>query len=79
MRHPSLEGDPRKLLEELHCGTNYISISTAFETGIGRRCIDHLAAIQQQTPTPTAPGLAPGWCPTGNLFSKNPNLVWKAA
>ena len=78
IRHPSLEGDPRILLQELNHKTSHISISTAFETGIGRRCVNHLAALQQRTPTPTAPGLAPSWCPKGNLFSKNPLSVWEA-
>ncbi len=39
----------------------------------------HLAALQQQGPTPTAPGMAPGWCPNSQLFSSNPELVWDAA
>ena len=54
-------------------------ISTSFETGIGLRWIHHLAMIQQQGPTPAAPGLAPGWCPNDLLFSLDPNLVWEAA
>ena len=78
IRHPSIEGDPRLLLKELQLGANHISISTAFETGIGRRCINHLAALQQRTPTPTSPGLAPGWRPKGNLFSDNSISVWEA-
>ena len=79
IRHPALEGDPRILMKELHQTISHISISTAFETGIGRRCINHLAALQQKTINPTAPGLAPGWCPNGNLFSNNPISVWNAA
>ena len=78
IRRPSLEGDPRLLLKELQCGISHICISTAFETGIGRRCINHLAAMQQKTVTPTAPGLAPGWRPKESLFNNNPNSVWEA-
>lgn len=79
IRRPALEGDPRILLEELLQGKSHIAISTFFETGIGRRWIDHLAALQQQSPTPTAPGLAPGWCPHSLLFSDNPRIVWETA
>ncbi len=79
IRRPLLEGDPRFLLAELKQGIGYKMISTAFETGIGRRWINHLSALQQIGPTPTAPGLAPGWCPHGPLFSLNPEIVWNAA
>ena len=54
-------------------------LSTALETGIGRRWVDHLAALQAAGPTPTAPGLAPGWRPRGPLFSGDPAVVWEAA
>ena len=30
-------------------------------------------------PTLMIPGLAPGWCPQGDLFSSDPQLVWQAA
>ena len=80
IRRPALEGDPRVLLDQLNNGKSHIAISSAFETGIGRRWIHHLASLQQQkTLTPTAPGLAPGWCPTSDLFSTNPKTVWEAA
>lgn len=79
VRRPLLEGDPRLLLEELVNGTKFRMISTSFETGIGRRWIEHLAALQNKGPTPTAPGLAPGWSPKTNLFSSKPEIVWKAA
>ncbi len=79
VRRPLLEGDPRNLLKELKNGASYRMVSTSFETGIGLRWIHHLAALQQKGPTPTAPGLAPGWCPDSQLFSRNPELVWKAA
>jgi len=54
-------------------------LSTAFETGIGRRWLHHLAALQHLGPTPAAPGLAPGWCPAGALFDPDPQNVWQAA
>ena len=79
VRRPLLEGDPRPLLKELEEGVGYKMVSTSFETGIGLRWIHHLAALQQLGPTPTAPGLAPGWCPGGPLFSNNPQFVWQAA
>ncbi len=79
IRRPLIEGDPRTLLQELNAGIGYRVLSTAFETGIGRRWLNHLAALQQRGPTPTAPGLAPGWCPDGPLFSADPKLVWEAA
>ena len=79
VRRPLIDGDPRLLLKELEQGVGYRVISTAFETGIGRRWLNHLARLQLRGPTPTAPGLAPGWCPQGPLFSFEPELVWKAA
>ena len=79
VRRPLLEGDPRPLLKELEHGIGYKMISTSLETGIGLRWIHHLAALQQLGATPTAPGLAPGWCPSGPLFSNNPQFVWQAA
>ena len=79
IRRPVLEGDPRPLLKELNENIGYRVISTSFETGIGRRWLNHLAALQQQGPTPTAPGLAPGWCSNDPIFSRNPQLVWEAA
>ncbi|ABX08124.1 o-succinylbenzoate synthase [Prochlorococcus marinus] len=79
IRKPLLEGDPRVLLKELTNNVGYRVISTSFETGIGRRWIHHLAALQQKGPTPTAPGLAPGWCPDSAMFSANPESVWDAA
>ena len=79
VRRPSLEGDPRPLLHQLQEGVPRRMVSTAFETGIGRRWLDHLAALQMTGPTPAAPGLAPGWCPAGPLFSADPQQVWRAA
>ncbi len=79
VRRPSQEGDPRPLLAELERGRPRLMLSTAFETGIGRRWLHHLAALQAEGPTPAAPGLAPGWQPAGGLASADPVLVWEAA
>jgi O-succinylbenzoate synthase len=76
---PSLDGDPRLLLKEIDKEDSQTVISTAFETGIGRRWINHLAAKQVKGHHPSAPGLAPGWCPKGPLFNNNPKFVWEAA
>jgi len=78
VRRPASEGDPRPLLAALQAGTPNLGLSTAFETGIGRRLLAHLAALQAQGPTPTAPGLAPGWRPQGELFAADPEQVWAA-
>ena len=79
VRRPALEGDPRGLLRELQAGVPQRMLSTAFETGIGRRWLEHLAGLQAQGPTPAAPGLAPGWTPAGPMFSNDPEQVWRAA
>ncbi|MFL0768874.1 MAG: o-succinylbenzoate synthase [Prochlorococcus sp.] len=79
VRRPLVDGDPRPLLQELTHGAPQRMISTAFETGIGARWIHHLAALQVRGPTPAAPGLAPGWCGDGPLFSSDPAEVWEAA
>ena len=79
VRRPSQEGDPRSLLRQLQEGVPWRMVSTAFETGIGRRWLEHLAALQMNGPPPAAPGLAPGWCPPGPLFSADPQQVWAAA
>ena len=79
VRRPALEGDPRLLLRELQAGLPHRMLSTAFETGIGRRWLEHLAGLQAQGPTPAAPGLAPGWTPAGPMFSNDPEQVWAAA
>ena len=79
VRRPVLEGDPRGLLRELQAGLPQQMLSTAFETGIGRRWLEHLAGLQALGPTPAAPGLAPGWTPSVDLFSTDPEQVWAAA
>lgn len=79
VRRPSQDGDPRPLLAALAAGQPHLALSTAFETGIGRRWLHHLAALQAQGPTPAAPGLAPGWQDSGPLLSPDPQQVWEAA
>jgi O-succinylbenzoate synthase len=79
VRRPALEGDPRPLLAQLRAGVPWLMVSTALETGVARRWIHHLAALQADGPTPTAPGLAPGWTPDGPLFDADPERVWEAA
>ena len=78
VRRPLLEGDPRPLLAALTAGTPRLMLSTALETGIGRRFLQQLAALQALGPTPTAPGLAPGWRPGGDLFAADPERVWRS-
>ena len=79
VRRPLLEGDPRPLLRQLQRGRPRLMLSTAFETGIGFRWLAFMSRLQWQGPTPAAPGLAPGWCPQGPLFSAEPDQVWAAA
>lgn len=76
VRRPALEGDPRPLLAALGAGRAGWMVSTAFETGVGRRLVEHAAALQWRGPTPTAPGLAPQWRPTGPLFDADPAVAW---
>ncbi|MFO7630347.1 MAG: o-succinylbenzoate synthase [Prochlorococcaceae cyanobacterium] len=78
VRRPSQEGDPRPLLAALEAGQGRLMLSTGFETGIGRRWLAHLAALQAEGPTPAAPGLAPGWRTAGALASADPRQVWAA-
>ena len=78
IRRPALDGDPRLLLKEIDKEYSQIVISTAFETGIGSRWVNHLAAKQVQGKYPCAPGLAPGWGQKGPLFSNKPKSVWEA-
>ncbi|MBM5818335.1 MAG: o-succinylbenzoate synthase, partial [Cyanobacteria bacterium K_Offshore_surface_m2_239] len=79
VRRPSQEGDPRPLLRALAAGQPRWMVSTSFETGLGRRWLAHLAALQAAGPTPVAPGLAPGWRIPGGLGSAVPEEVWGAA
>jgi len=79
VRRPSQEGDPRPLLRELQRGRPRWMVSTSFETGIGQRWLAHLAALQAEGPTPTAPGLAPGWQAPGELGAHTPETVWRGS
>ena len=79
VHRPLAEADPRPLLEQLQRGVPRLMVSTAFETGIGRRFVHHLAGLQALGPTPVAPGFAPAWQPEGPLFSADPQAVWEAA
>ena len=76
VRRPALEGDPRPLFAALGGGRPGWMVSTALETGVGRRLVEHAAALQWRGPTPTAPGLAPQWRPTGPLFEADPAVAW---
>ena len=51
IRRPSQENNPVKLLRELENKKALISISTSFETGIGKRWLYHLSSLQLQGPT----------------------------
>jgi O-succinylbenzoate synthase len=73
VRRPASEGDPRALLAALRAGTPNLCLSTALETGIGRRLVAHLAALQARGPHTTAPGLAPGWRPRGSCLLRTPS------
>ena len=80
VRRPSQEGDPRPLLSSLQAGGGSpVVLSTAFETGIARRWLHHLAALQARGPSPAAPGLALAWQPQGPWASGDPQRVWEAA
>jgi len=68
IRRPSQEKNPDKLLRELENKKDLISISTSFETGIGRRWLYHLSSLQLQGPTPKVPGLAMNKFPNSFLF-----------
>lgn len=76
IRRPSQEKNPITLLKELENKKAYRSISTSFETGIGRRIINQLAFLQLKGPTPKVPGLALKQTPKTSLFSNNSELIW---
>ena len=77
IRRPSQEKNPIRLLEDLINNKNFISISSSFETGIGRRLLYHFAFIQSKGPTPKVPGLALAQTPNTLLFNSNPNIIWE--
>ncbi len=76
IRRPSQETNPVKLLRELENKKAYISISTSFETGIGKRWLYHLSSLQLQGPTPKVPGLAMNKFPHSFLFLNESKKIW---
>ena len=76
IRRPSQENNPVKLLKELENKKALISISTSFETGIGKRWLYHLSSLQLQGPTPKVPGLAMNKFPNSFLFLNEAKKIW---
>jgi len=76
IRRPSQENNPVKLLRELENKKALISISTSFETGIGKRWLYHLSSLQLQGPTPKVPGLAMNKFPNSFLFLNDAKKIW---
>ena len=76
IRRPSQENNPVKLLKELENKKALISISTSFETGIGKRWLYHLSSLQLQGPTPKVPGLAMNKFPNSFLFLNEATKIW---
>ena len=76
IRRPSQEKNPNKLLRDLENKKALISISTSFETGIGRRWLYHLSSLQLQGPTPKVPGLAMNKFPSSFLFLNEAQKIW---
>ena len=76
IRRPSQENNPVKLLRELENKKALISISTSFETGIGKRWLHHLSSLQLQGPTPKVPGLAMNKIPNSFLFLNEAKKIW---
>ena len=73
IRRPALDGDPRLLLKELEKEDSRTVISTAFETGIGRRWINHLAARQVKGKNPCACLLYTSPSPRDATLSRMPS------
>ena len=76
IRRPSQEKNPDKLLRDLENKKALISISTSFETGIGRRWLYHLSSLQLHGPTPKVPGLAMNIFPNSFLFLNKAQKIW---
>jgi len=76
IRRPSQERDPVKLLRELENKKALISISSSFETGIGKRWLYHLSSLQLQGPTPKVSGLAMNKFPNSFLFLNEAKKIW---
>ena len=76
IRRPSQETNPMNLLKELKEKKGYRSLSTSFETGIGRRWLFHLSSLQLLGKTPKVPGLALKKHPNSFLFLNEPQKIW---
>ena len=76
IRRPSQEKNPVQLLRDLENKKGFISISTSFETGIGRRWLYHLSSIQLKGPSPKVPGLAMNKFPNSFLFLNEAKKIW---
>ena len=76
IRRPSQEKNPVLLLKELENKKGLISISTSFETGIGKRWLYHLSSLQLKGPTPKVPGLAMNKFPNSFLFLNEAKKIW---
>ena len=76
IRRPSQERNPINLLKELENKKGFISLSTSFETGIGRRWLYHLSSLQLLGPNPKVPGLALNKTPSSFLFLNEPQKIW---
>ena len=76
IRRPSQESNPIQLLKELKEKKGFRSLSTSFETGIGRRWLFHLSSLQLCGLTPKVPGLALKNIPYSFLFLNDPQQIW---
>ena len=76
IRRPSQEKNPMNLLKELKDKKGFRSLSTSFETGIGRRWLFHLSYLQLLGLTPKVPGLALKKNPNSFLFINEPQKIW---
>ncbi len=76
IRRPSQEKNPLELLEELNNKNSLKSLSSSFETGIGKRFLFHLSYLQLLGPTPKVPGLALKQMPNTFLFKSDPQIIW---
>ena len=76
IRRPSQETNPINLLKELKEKKGFRSLSTSFETGIGRRWLFHLSSLQLLGLTPKVPGLALKKNPNSFLFLNDAQKIW---
>ena len=76
IRRPSQERNPMHLLKELKDKKGFRSLSTSFETGIGRRWLFHLSSLQLLGLTPKVPGLALKKNPNSFLFLNDAQKIW---